>query len=48
MRGLNAELGLGDLEAAAEIGVRYLGWSEERAKREIENYRQEIKKLTRD
>jgi glycerol-3-phosphate dehydrogenase len=45
MRGLNADLGLGDLDAAAEIGVRLLGWSDERAKREIENYRIEIKKF---
>jgi glycerol-3-phosphate dehydrogenase len=38
MRGLSADLGLGDLEAAAETGVRCLGWSDERAKREMENY----------
>jgi glycerol-3-phosphate dehydrogenase len=44
MRGLNGDLGLGDLEAAAEIGTRLLGWSEERAKREVENYRKEISK----
>lgn len=39
MRGLNADLGLGELEAA----VRVMGWSDERAKREVENYRDEIK-----
>jgi len=48
MRGLSADLGLGDLEAAAEIGVHCLGWSNERAKREIDNYRNEIKKFTTD
>ena len=39
MRGLNGDLGLGDLEAA----VRSMGWSDQRAKWEIENYRCEIK-----
>jgi hypothetical protein len=39
MRGLNSDLGLGDLEAA----VRSMGWSDERAKWEVENYRDEIK-----
>ena len=38
MRGLQGDLGLGDLEAA----VRVLGWSDERAKREIETYRNEV------
>ncbi|HEU5459495.1 MAG TPA: glycerol-3-phosphate dehydrogenase/oxidase [Pyrinomonadaceae bacterium] len=42
MRGLNADLGLGDLEAAAEIGMRLLGWSNERAKCEIEHYKREM------
>ena len=46
MRGLSADLGLGDLEAAAEIGVRCLGWSNERAKREMENYCSGSKLLT--
>jgi hypothetical protein len=46
MRGLSADLGLGDLEAAAETGVRCLGWSDERAKREMENYCLWIKLLT--
>lgn len=39
MRGLNSDLGLGDLEAA----VRSMGWSDERARWEVENYRCEIK-----
>lgn len=45
MRGLNSNLGLGDLDAAIEIGVRVLGWSDERAKWELENYRNEIRKF---
>lgn len=46
MRGLDGDLGLRDLETAAEIGVCSLGWSDERAKREIENYKAELEKLT--
>ncbi|HET9479842.1 MAG TPA: glycerol-3-phosphate dehydrogenase/oxidase [Pyrinomonadaceae bacterium] len=42
MIGLNADLGLGEIRAAAEIGRRWLGWSEERAVREVESYREEI------
>jgi glycerol-3-phosphate dehydrogenase len=38
MRGLSGDLGLGDLEAAVEV----IGWSDERAKWEIENYRSAI------
>lgn len=45
MRGLDGDLGLGDLEAAAEVGVRVLGWSDQRAKWELENYKDEIRKL---
>ena len=41
MRGFNSDLGLGDLEAA----VRSMGWSDERAKWEVENYRNEIMKF---
>ena len=43
MRGLSADLGLGDLDAAAEIGKTYLGWSDERAKREVENYSRRLR-----
>jgi hypothetical protein len=39
MRGLNSDLGLGELEAA----VRLMGWNDERAKWEVENYMDEIK-----
>src|ERR1051326_3740725 len=42
MIGLNADLGLSQLEAAAEIGRRFLGLTEERAKREVASYRAEI------
>ena len=45
MIGLNADRGLGQLEAAAAVGRRFLGWSEERARREVENYRQEISRI---
>ena len=41
MRGLNSDLGVGELEAV----VRLMGWSDERAKWEVENYRDEIKKF---
>ena len=44
MRGLQGDLGLGELDTA----VRELGWSDERAKWEIENYRNEVRKLAAD
>lgn len=47
MIGLNADLGLGEIQTAAEIGRRWLGWSEERAIREVESYREEISDRTR-
>jgi glycerol-3-phosphate dehydrogenase len=43
MLGLNADLGLGQIDAAAEIGKRLLGWSEERAESELENYRLDLR-----
>lgn len=45
MIGLNSDLGIGDVEAAAEIGMRFLGWSDVRAKREVENYRDEVSRF---
>jgi glycerol-3-phosphate dehydrogenase len=42
MRGLNADRGLGDIHAAAEVGKRLLGWTEERAVSEVESYRTQI------
>ena len=46
MRGFSSDLGLGEIERAAEIGVRLLGWSDERAKWEVANYKSEVEKLT--
>ncbi|HJT65205.1 MAG TPA: glycerol-3-phosphate dehydrogenase [Pyrinomonadaceae bacterium] len=42
MIGLNADLGLSEIEAAAEVGRRFFGWTEDRARREVEGYKQEI------
>jgi len=42
MTGLDGDLGLGDLETAAEVGKRLLGWSETRVQRELDNYRAEV------
>jgi glycerol-3-phosphate dehydrogenase len=38
MVGLSASRGLGEVEAAATIARKYLGWSDERVRREIESY----------
>ncbi|HEY2964553.1 MAG TPA: glycerol-3-phosphate dehydrogenase/oxidase [Pyrinomonadaceae bacterium] len=46
MVGLNADLGLGEIEAAAQVGRRFLGWSEERVRREADNYREEISRMS--
>jgi glycerol-3-phosphate dehydrogenase len=40
MIGLNADLGLGQLESAAEVGKRFMGWTAQRARVEVENYKQ--------
>jgi glycerol-3-phosphate dehydrogenase len=45
MIGLNADLAIGDDEAAAEIAKRFLGWSEQQAEREVKAYRNYVKKL---
>ena len=45
MIGLEADLGLGQIDAAANAGIKWLGWSEERARREVEAYREEIFKM---
>ncbi|HEY0729231.1 MAG TPA: FAD-dependent oxidoreductase, partial [Pyrinomonadaceae bacterium] len=42
MIGLNANAGLDEIERAAEIGKKFLGWPQERAKREVKGYREEI------
>ena len=45
MIGLDADLGLSKIEAAADVGVKLLGWSEERARREVERYKEEILRM---
>jgi glycerol-3-phosphate dehydrogenase len=45
MIGLEGDLGLGQLETAAEVGRRWLGWSESRVQHEIENYRATVKRF---
>jgi len=45
MLGLNADLGLNDIGAAADICKRRLGWSDERARAEIESYRSAVSKF---
>jgi glycerol-3-phosphate dehydrogenase len=42
MIGLNADLGVGDVEAAAEIGRKYLGWTDERVQEEIGEYKNHV------
>lgn len=42
MIGLNADLGLSNIGRAAEIGKKFLGWTEERAQHEVEGYREEV------
>ena len=48
MIGLNADLGLGELKAAADIGRRWLGWSQERAGSEVESYREQISRMVNE
>ncbi|HSD47421.1 MAG TPA: glycerol-3-phosphate dehydrogenase/oxidase [Pyrinomonadaceae bacterium] len=48
MMGLSADLGLSRIEEAASVGVKLLGWSEERARREVEAYREEISRMKND
>ncbi|MGA9996383.1 MAG: glycerol-3-phosphate dehydrogenase [Pyrinomonadaceae bacterium] len=45
MVGLNRNAGIGADEAAASIAQKYLGWTEERAAREIEEYRKYIERF---
>src|SRR4030095_10765520 len=42
MLGLNCDLGVGDAEAAAQIGKQFLGWSEQRAADEGADYLREV------
>lgn len=45
MIGLKGNLGLRDIDSAADVCVKFLGWSEARAKQEVENYKVEVRKL---
>ena len=42
MIGLSLDLGIGDDEAAANVARRWLGWSEERVRNEVKEYRKHI------
>jgi glycerol-3-phosphate dehydrogenase len=46
MIGLNADLGRGDAETAAEIGKTYLGWSDERVANELADYNKHLELLS--
>ena len=48
MIGLDADRGLGEIQAAAEVGKSLLGWTEERAVREVESYRTQILRMSCD
>ncbi|HEX5889988.1 MAG TPA: glycerol-3-phosphate dehydrogenase/oxidase [Pyrinomonadaceae bacterium] len=48
MTGLNANAGLDEIERATEIGKKFLGWTKERAEREVNCYREEISKRIDD
>lgn len=45
MVGLNSKAGAGADEAAARVAQKYLGWTEERAAREVEEYRKFIERF---
>jgi glycerol-3-phosphate dehydrogenase len=42
MVGLNPSQGIGDDQAAAEVGRKHLGWSEARAQKEVSGYRKHL------
>jgi hypothetical protein len=44
MVGLGPRVGLDVDEAAAEVGVNHLGWTEEQAEREVEDYRRYVER----
>jgi glycerol-3-phosphate dehydrogenase len=44
MVGMGPEVGLDVDEAAAQLAVRYLGWTEERAEREVREYRDYVQR----
>jgi glycerol-3-phosphate dehydrogenase len=45
MVGLNGQLGLDALEAAARVARKHLGWDEERAASEVESYRRYVERF---
>jgi glycerol-3-phosphate dehydrogenase len=45
MVGLNGQLGLDALEAAARVARRFLGWDEERAASEVEKYKRYVERF---
>jgi len=45
MVGMGPNVGLDVDEAAAEVAVRHLGWSAERAAREVEDYRRYVERF---
>jgi len=45
MVGLNSHCGIGADESAAKVAQKYLGWDEERARREVLEYRNYIKRF---
>jgi glycerol-3-phosphate dehydrogenase len=47
MVGLNSTFGLGAVEAAAEVGRKYLSWGDERTGNEIHDYRKAIERFLR-
>jgi glycerol-3-phosphate dehydrogenase len=44
MVGLGPQVGLDVDEAAAQVAVKHAGWSEERAKNEVEAYREYVER----
>lgn len=45
MVGMNAEAGLDAVEAAAEVAQKYLGWDDERVRREVDDYRKYVRRF---
>jgi glycerol-3-phosphate dehydrogenase len=44
MVGFNSKRGLNAVEAAAEVGRKHLGWTDERCAWEIEEYKKEVER----
>ena len=44
MVGLNSRCGLNAIEAAADVGRKFLGWSDERCAREVDDYRKAVER----